>query len=193
MGKRLSRIVTRTGDDGQTGLADGSRVEKSSARLEAIGAVDELNSQLGVFLSHLGAEEFPALFEGFQRIQNELFDLGGELSMPGHKLLSSRAWEEVERRIEELNEPLPPLTNFILPGGSLVVAQCHVVRAVARRAERRYVALCMACEAAGEENGVNENSRIYLNRLSDLFFVSARWIARARGEPEVLWQQQKPD
>ena len=190
MGKRLSKIVTRTGDDGLTGLTDGTRIAKSSPRMEAIGVVDELNSQLGVFLAGFGADEMPELQAFFRRVQNDLFDLGGELSMPGHHLLAASAWEALETRIELLNAELAPLNNFILPGGSALVAQCHVVRAVARRAERRYVALCE--EAGAEASAVNGDSRIYLNRLSDLMFVTARWIARARGEPEVLWQQRKP-
>lgn len=185
MGKRLSKIVTRTGDDGRTGLADGSRVAKHSARMEAIGTVDELNSTIGVFLAELDGEGVVA--ETFRAVQNDLFDIGGELSMPGHEIVREEAWRRLEAAIETLNEPLEPLANFILPGGSRAVALCHVCRAVARRAERRYTALC---EETGQNPGqVNEASRIYLNRLSDLCFVAARWLARTRGEPEILWQQ----
>ena len=190
MGKRLSKIVTRTGDDGRTGLADGSRVAKHSARMEAIGAVDELNSTLGVLLADLGGDS--AVAQTFRAIQNDLFDIGGELSMPGHTIVAESAWRQLETTIETLNADLEPLANFILPGGSRAVALCHVVRSVARRAERRYAALCDEVAGAGD-NLVNANSRIYLNRLSDLCFVAARWLARERGEPEILWQQNTRD
>jgi cob(I)alamin adenosyltransferase len=187
VGKRLSRIVTRTGDDGKTGLADGSRVAKHSLRMETIGTVDELNSTIGVFLAELGSEG--DVGRTFLAIQNDLFDIGGELSMPGHVIVPEDAWQGLETAIERLNDDLEPLANFILPGGSRAVAMCHVVRAVARRAERCYVALCDEQVHAEGEDLVNDNARIYLNRLSDLCFVAARWLAKARGEPEILWQQ----
>ncbi len=191
MGKRLSKIVTRTGDDGSSGLADGSRLAKHSSRMEAIGTVDELNSQVGVFLAELDPEYAPyaELQALFLVIQNELFDLGGELAMPGHRIVQESAWQSLEEHIERLNAELEPLTNFILPGGSRVVSLCHVVRAVARRAERCYAALCAEESGQSEPGRINEHSRIYLNRLSDLCFVTARWLAKQRGEPDVLWQQ----
>lgn len=183
MGKRLSKIVTRTGDDGTTGMADGGRIPKFSDRVEAIGAVDELNCFVGSFLAAL-PEENP-IWTLFRSIQNDLFDLGGELSMPGVEVITAAHWERLEEPIDRYNEDLEPLTNFILPGGSETVVRCHLVRAIARRAERRYAKL-----AASES--VNDASRIYLNRLSDLCFVVGRWLAKANGEPEVLWQQRKP-
>ncbi len=183
MGKRLSKIVTRTGDDGTTGVSDGTRVAKFSDRIEAIGAIDELNCFVGSFLAVLPPDN--PLWTLFRSIQNDLFDLGGELSMPGVEVIGEAHWRRLEVPIERYNAELEPLKNFILPGGSEPVARCHLVRAVARRAERRYARL-----AASE--AVNANSRIYLNRLSDLCFVAGRWIAKANGEPEVLWQQQKP-
>lgn len=184
MGKRLSKIVTRTGDDGTTGMADGSRVEKDSDRVEAMGTVDELNSFVGSFLATLPEDN--ALWPVFRAIQNDLFDLGGELSMPGVEVITEGHWRRLEDAIERFNETLEPLTNFILPGGSEAVSRCHLVRAVARRAERRQVALAVL-------EPVNAHSRIYLNRLSDLCFVAARWLAKVNDEPEVLWQQHKPD
>ncbi len=187
MGKRLSKIVTRTGDDGKTGLADGSRIAKHSRRMEAIGTVDELNSTIGVFLAELGT--VGPVAEAFRAIQNDLFDVGGELSMPGHRIVREDAWQQLEDTLETLNDDLEPLANFILPGGSRAVALCHVARAVARRAERCYAALC---DEVGDHVGddlVNDNSRIYLNRLSDLCFVAARWLTKERSEPEILWQQ----
>lgn len=184
MGKRLSKIVTRTGDDGTTGLTGGDRVSKASARIEAIGTVDELNCFVGVFVAELDATD--RFYPMYRQIQNDLFDIGGELSMPGVEVIMADRVDRLEEAVESINEALPPLTNFILPGGSKAVSACHVVRAVARRAERRLTTL------ASEEPG-NEASRHYLNRLSDLAFVTARALAAERGEPEVLWQQNKPE
>ena len=182
MGKRLSKIVTRTGDDGSTGLSDGSRVAKHSLRMEAIGTVDELNAVVGLFVSCEDFDRASELWTAFRAIQNDLFDLGGELSMPGHAIVKEAQWQTVENLVESVNADLEPLTNFILPGGSEVVARCHMVRTVARRAERTLARL------AAEET-VNPDSLKYLNRLSDLAFVAARWLARVRGEHDVLWQQ----
>lgn len=184
MGKRLSKIVTRTGDDGTTGLTGGDRVSKASARIEAIGTVDELNCVVGVFVAEL--DESSRFYSLYRQIQNDLFDLGGELSMPGVEVISAQQVDQLEEAVESINEDLAPLTNFILPGGSRAVSACHVVRAVARRAERRLTTL------AAEEPG-NEAARHYLNRLSDLAFVTGRALAAERNEPEVLWQQNKPD
>jgi cob(I)alamin adenosyltransferase len=181
MGKRLSKIITRTGDNGTTGLGDGSRIAKDDARIEAIGAVDELNSQLGVLLVHAIPEPSRACLA---RIQHELFDLGGELSIPGHILIKIDAVARLERDTELLNESLPPLKEFILPGGNPAAAACHVARTVCRRAERRVVTLA-------RQNQLNENLQIYLNRLSDLLFVIARLLARLEGQPEVQWQRDR--
>jgi cob(I)alamin adenosyltransferase len=182
MGKRLTRIYTRTGDDGTTGLADGSRVSKDALRIEAIGAVDELNSALGVLL----AEELPAdLRDLATGVQHELFDLGGELALPGHGLIGQAHVDRLERALDKLNRPLPPLEDFILPGGSRAAALAHCARAVCRRAERRLVALARA-------EAVAPRLVTYLNRLSDLLFVAARALNRHAGRGDVLWKQAAP-
>jgi len=177
MGNRLSKIYTRTGDKGTTGLGDGSRVNKDSRRVEAYGTVDELNSSVGLVL----AAELPAAIRTcLVRIQHELFDLGGELCMPGTTLIPDRYINELEHDLDGFNEDLPPLKDFILPGGSESAARCHLARTIARRAERRVISL-------GQEQTVNEASIRYLNRLSDLLFVIARVLARADGGSEVTW------
>jgi cob(I)alamin adenosyltransferase len=181
MGHRLSRIVTRTGDAGTTGLGDGSRVSKTSARIEAIGAVDELNSTVGVALADGLTVPIGALLTD---VQHDLFDLGGELSIPGHSAITSLHIDRLEDAVEHYNAQLPPLKEFILPGGTRAAAQMHVARTVCRRAERAVVAL-----AAHED--VSQPSRIYLNRLSDLLFVLARALNRAGGSPDVLWQKDR--
>ena len=181
MGKRLSKIITRTGDNGTTGLSDGSRVAKDDPRIEAIGAVDELNSLLGLLLTHEVPEPCHAYLS---RIQHELFDLGGELSLPGHTLIKSDIVEQLEREAKLLNDSLPPLKEFILPGGNPCAATCHVARAVCRRAERRMVALA-------RQSQVSELLQIYLNRLSDLLFVIGRILARGGGQQEVQWQRDR--
>jgi cob(I)alamin adenosyltransferase len=177
MGHRLSKIYTRTGDDGSTGLGDGSRVKKNSARIEAIGAVDELNSALGVLLAH---EMPPDLRLLLTDIQHELFDLGGELSIPDRAVITDNQVRRLETALDGLNEGLPPLKEFILPGGSEAAAVCHVARAVCRRAERRVVGL-------GETETTNPATARYLNRLSDLLFVIARVLNAHAGRPDVLW------
>jgi len=182
MGHRLSRIVTRTGDAGTTGLGDGSRVSKTSARIEAIGTVDELNSSIGVVL----AESLPAPVRTLLTdIQHDLFDLGGELSIPGHAAISAAHIDRLEDEVEHYNAELPPLKEFILPGGTRVAALTHVTRTLCRRAERTVVAL------AAEDPSVSQPSRVYLNRLSDLLFVLARALNRAGGAPDVLWQKDR--
>jgi cob(I)alamin adenosyltransferase len=181
MGHRLSRIVTRTGDDGTTGLGDGSRVAKDSGRIEAIGAVDELNSTIGVILAEPLPTPVAALLTD---IQHDLFDLGGELSIPGHTALTTAHSDRLEAAVEHYNAELPMLKEFILPGGTRQAALVHVARTVCRRAERTLVAL-----AAGA--AVSTASRIYLNRLSDLLFVLARALNRAGGAPDVLWQKNR--
>jgi cob(I)alamin adenosyltransferase len=181
MGKRLSKIITRTGDDGTTGLGDGSRVAKDDARIEAIGTVDELNSLLGLLLTH----DIPEPGRTYlSRVQHELFDLGGELSLPDHTLIKAGAIERLEKDTLLLNESLPPLKEFILPGGNPAAAVCHVARTVCRRAERRVVTLA-------RQTHVNEYLQIYLNRLSDLLFVIARTLVRVGGQEERQWQHDK--
>ena len=181
MGKRLTRIYTRTGDDGTTGLADGSRVAKDAPRIEAIGAVDELNSTIGVLL----AEELPETIRAtFVAVQHDLFDLGGELSIPGHAVMTEAHVSRLERELDALNAELPALKDFILPGGSRAAAAAHVARAVCRRAERRLVTMSAA-------ETLPPVLRHYLNRLSDLLFVAARALNRAAGRGDVLWQQRR--
>ena len=182
MGKRLTKIYTRTGDDGTTGLADGSRVQKDTARIEAIGAVDELNSTIGVMLTEDLPDPVRAIFVG---VQHELFDLGGELSVPGHALVTDAHVARLERELDTLNEKLPALKDFILPGGSPAAAAAHVARATCRRAERRLVTLAKA-------ETIPPVLRHYLNRLSDLLFVTARALNRHAGRDDVLWQQRRP-
>lgn len=181
MGHRLSKIATRTGDRGTTGLADGSRVDKDCARIEAMGDVDELNSFVGQAL----AESLPPPVAAcLLELQHDLFDLGGELSIPGHTMIAAEHIARLDHHLDTFNADLPPLKEFILPGGSRAAAACHVARAVCRRAERRLVALTRA------EN-INPNLQIYLNRLSDLLFVIARVVARSDGGSEVFWQQRR--
>lgn len=180
MGHRLSKIYTRTGDAGSTGLADGSRVDKDSARVEAMGAVDELNSFVGWVL----AQEIPnGVRECLIDVQHSLFDLGGELAIPGTTAISADRVSALEKSLDEFNAEMPPLKEFILPGGSPGAVAAHVARAVCRRAERRLLSL-------SREEAVNEESRKYLNRLSDLLFVMARLLARAAGG-EVYWNSDR--
>jgi cob(I)alamin adenosyltransferase len=185
MANRLTQIATRTGDDGSTGLGDGSRVSKDHLRVMAMGDVDELNSGLGVLL----AEPLPAdVRELLVIIQHELFNLGGELSIPGYELLKPEAVQRLDEALAQYNEQLPRLKEFILPAGTRSAALAHVSRTVARRAERAVVAL-----AATEK--VNEAPRQYLNRLSDLMFVLARVLNRANldglGGDDVYWHSER--
>lgn len=177
MGNRLSKIYTRTGDDGTTGLGDGSRVEKDDARVEAYGTVDELNSAVGFTLA---SALQPDIRLCLVRVQHELFDLGGELCIPGTTLIPDGYVDQLEQDLDRFNEHLPPLKDFILPGGSESAARCHLARTIARRAERRVISLA-------KTQAVNEVSVRYLNRLSDLLFVLARVLARTDGGSEVLW------
>jgi cob(I)alamin adenosyltransferase len=180
MGHRLSKIYTRTGDDGTTGLGDGSRVPKTHARIEAYGTVDEANSAIGVILA---VPNLPAaVSEALTQIQHELFDLGGELAVPGYRAIQDSHIDQLEQCLDRFNEPLPPLKEFILPGGGPAAAACHVARAITRRAERNAWAL-----AQGEE--VAPQVTRYLNRLSDLLFVVARVLARHENGQEVLWKR----
>jgi len=182
MGNRLSKIYTRTGDDGTTGLGDGTRVPKDSVRVEAYGTVDELNSVLGVLLAvpHL-PEAVAAILTD---VQHELFDLGAELCIPGHTVITAALVTRLETALDEFNDALPPLKEFILPGGGPAAAACHLARTVARRAERRVWTL------AGAET-VNPDVLRYLNRLSDLLFVLARVLARHERGTEVLWRHER--
>ena len=186
MGFRLSKIYTRTGDKGETGLGDGRRVPKDHPRVEAIGEVDTLNSQVGLLLAGLVEQsaEFPGLnelIEVLEPCQHRLFDLGGELAMPVYQALDNHEIERPEAVIDRWNEEVGPLENFILPGGSSLIAQAHVCRSVARSAERR----CQQLNALEPLAGVG---LAYINRLSDLLFVAARLIARRQGIAEILWQ-----
>jgi cob(I)alamin adenosyltransferase len=178
MGHRLSKIYTRTGDDGSTGLGDGTRVPKDHVRVEAFGTVDELNSMLGLLLS----ESFDhALHAALTRIQHTLFDLGGELCVPGRRVLAETQVTELEDLLDRLNADLAPLKEFILPGGTRAAALSHMARTVCRRAERRVYSL--SCREP-----VSPVALKYLNRLSDLLFVLARALNRASNTPDVLWQ-----
>ncbi len=181
MGHRLTKITTRTGDAGDTGLGDGARVGKDTLRVQALGDVDELNSALGVLL----AEEVPeAMRTVLQAVQQDLFDVGGELSIPGHQMVSESQVERLDSTLEQWNAALTPLKEFILPGGSRAAAAAHLARAVCRRAERSVVAL-------GRSEGVSEHTRQYLNRLSDLLFVAGRALNRQAGCGDVLWQHER--
>jgi cob(I)alamin adenosyltransferase len=181
MGHRLSKITTRTGDAGETGLGDGSRRSKDSPRIQALGDVDELNSALGVLL----AEEVPEdIREALQHVQQDLFDLGGELSIPGHAMLAAQRIGDLEKLLEGWNAELPPLKEFVLPGGSRAAAAAHVARTVCRRAERSVVAL-------GSAEPVTDQARQYLNRLSDLLFVAGRTLNRRSGRPDVQWRHER--
>ena len=180
MGHRLSKIYTRTGDDGTTGLGNGERVAKDCPRVEAFGTVDELNCALGGLLAVPG---LPAeVVSCLEPIQHRLFDLGGELSIPGHAMLTDEAVTALEQTLDQLNAGMPALKEFVLPGGGPAAAACHMARAVCRRAERR-------CWTLARSEAVNPASLRYLNRLSDLLFVLARVLARHEGGREVTWRR----
>jgi len=181
MGNRLSKIYTKTGDDGTTGLGDGTRVAKDSVRVAAYGTVDELNSSLGIVL----AQEIPApIREALTQIQHDLFDLGGELCIPGMAMVHEADVERLEQTLDGFNADLPALKDFILPGGGMAAACCHLARTVCRRAEREVVTL-------SRSETVRPEAVRYLNRLSDLLFVLSRVLARASGHGEVLWQHER--
>ena len=181
MGNRLSKIYTRTGDDGSTGLGDGSRVGKDSARVEAYGTVDEANSCIGLLLATDMPEPVRDLLI---RIQHQLFDLGGELCIPGHAAIFDADIDALEAQLDQFNEGLPALKEFILPGGGEAAARCHIARTVVRRAERSTVELARL-------ESVRPQPVHYLNRLSDLLFVLCRVLARASGHGEVLWKHER--
>ena len=182
MGNRLSKIYTRTGDDGSTGLGDGSRVPKDNLRVEAYGTVDEANSAIGVVLSAAALPQ--AVARCLTEVQHDLFDLGGELCIPGHRMIDAAHVERLETELDGFNEALPPLKEFILPGGGPAAAACHVARAVCRRAERR-------CWSLAHSEAVSPDVLKYLNRLSDLLFVLARILARHEQGTEVVWRRSR--
>lgn len=187
MGFRLSKLYTRTGDRGETGLADGSRIAKNHPRIEAMGTVDELNSQIGLLLVEMQEIGLGDLAAALAPVQHRLFDLGGELAVPGYLIIDAQDVSRLETLIDGYNESLEPLKNFILPGGTRCIAQAHLARSLCRRAERRYLSLC-------EVESVNDQGLMFLNRLSDLLFVVARTIARQQRADEVLWEPKpKPE
>jgi cob(I)alamin adenosyltransferase len=179
MGNRLSKIATRTGDNGTTGLGDGSRIDKDSMRVHAMGDVDELNSHIGLLL----CEDLPSeLREELISIQHDLFDMGGELCIPGYTMITEVQVARLDALLEKYNADLPPLKDFILPAGSRAASQAHVCRTVCRRAERAIVSL-------GKADKINDNPRRYMNRLSDLLFVLSRVLNRFAGGSDVLWEK----
>ena len=181
MGNRLSKLATKTGDDGTTGISGNIRMPKDSDRIEAIGTVDELNSAIGMTLS----QEIPNEINlALSDIQHRLFDLGGELSMPELSLIKDEHIDQLDQWLDEFNQQLPPLKEFVLPKGNLATTTCHLARTICRRAERRLVSL-----ARSED--VNPSAGIYLNRLSDLLFVFCRLLARVDSESEEMWQSRK--
>lgn len=182
MGNRLTKIYTRTGDAGTTGLGDGTRVDKDSLRVTAYGTSDELNSVIGMVLAADLPDDVRAVLT---EIQHHLFDLGGELCIPGHVALGEQHVKWLETRLDRFNDDLPALKDFILPGGGGAAASCHLARTVCRRAERCVITL-------GREEQIPPQSIAYLNRLSDLLFVIARVLARHAGGGEVLWQSNRP-
>ena len=184
MGNRLSKISTKTGDKGETGLGDGSRISKNSTRIQVIGEVDEVNSWVGVLAAELESDNEHQVI--LSQIQHDLFDLGGELCVPGYKALAPSMLQGLEDTLVDINEALPPLKDFILPGGNKAASYCHMARTVCRRAERSIVAL--ANEEQEEGNEISALAIQYLNRLSDFFFVLARSLARKDGGQEILWK-----
>ena len=182
MGKRLSKIYTRTGDDGTTGLGDGSRIDKDSLRVEAYGSVDEANSAIGLILASESLT--PQIRECLTEVQHDLFELGGELCIPGHSAIEAHFVDRLEKNLDQLNADLPSLKEFILPGGGPAAAACHVARTTVRRAERRVASL-------RKVETVRDEALHYLNRLSDLLFVIARLLARAESGQEVLWNRER--
>ena len=184
MGKRLSKIYTRTGDDGTTGLGDGSRIAKDSVRVEAYGSVDEANSAIGMILA-VGVLP-DAMTECLVDVQHDLFELGGELCLPGYEAVQQDYVDRLEASLDAFNEDLPPLKEFILPGGGPAAAASHLARTIVRRAERRVLTLA-------QESEVRTTLVRYLNRLSDLLFVIARQAARLESGREVLWNRNRDD
>lgn len=182
MGHRLSKIYTRTGDDGTTGLGDGSRTDKDSLRVEAYGTVDEANSAIGVILANDAVPD--GIRANLVDVQHDLFELGGELCIPGHAAVEAAFVDKLETQLDGLNDGLPPLKDFILPGGGPAAAACHLARTIVRRAERRVSSLA-------KQEDVRQEVLRYLNRLSDLLFVVARVLAREEGGSEVIWNRDR--
>lgn len=182
MGKRLSKIYTRTGDDGTTGLGDGTRVPKDSLRVDAFGTVDEANSAIGVVLANDSVPD--SIRRILTEVQHDLFELGGELCIPGHSAISNDFIDRLESDLDALNADLPALKEFILPGGGPAAAACHLARTIVRRAER-------ATTTLASEESVSPEVLKYLNRLSDLLFVIARVLARVESGQEVLWDRER--
>jgi len=180
MGNRLSKIYTRTGDGGTTGLANGERIAKADDRVAAFGDIDETNSALGLLLTEPDVP--PPMQAIIARIQHELFELGAELSLPGYLTIVAEHVSRLERDLDELNDKLPPLEEFVLPGGTRAAATCHLARTICRRAER-------SAWAANALTDLNPELLRYLNRLSDLLFVMARSLARQNGGREILWRR----
>ncbi|MDH5483623.1 MAG: cob(I)yrinic acid a,c-diamide adenosyltransferase [Gammaproteobacteria bacterium] len=181
MGYRLSKIYTRTGDGGTTGMGDGSRLEKDSLRVAAIGEVDELNSVLGIVVSTCTD---PGIKEILLTIQHDLFNLGGQLTLPDYEMITAERIQWLEQVLDKMNEDLPPLEEFILPGGGVTAAHCQLARAVCRRTERSIVSL-------SREFTFSEQITAYINRLSDLLFVASRALNRVTGEAEIYWQSER--
>jgi cob(I)alamin adenosyltransferase len=182
MGNRLSKIYTRTGDDGTTGLGDGTRVAKDDKRIETFGTTDEANSAIGMVLA---VKDIPDEIRScLVEIQHELFDLGGELSMPGYRAIQAHHVDRLEQWLDKFNDALPPLKEFILPGGGTATSACHLARTIVRRAERNAWTLA-------KREIVPSEITMYLNRLSDLLFVFARVLARHEGGSEVLWRHER--
>jgi len=182
MGKRLSKIYTRTGDDGTTGLGDGTRVAKDSLRVDAFGTVDEANSAIGAVLAATSVPQ--AIRDTLTEVQHDLFELGGELCIPGHEAVSEAFVDRLETELDDLNQDLPALKEFILPGGGEAAAACHLARTIVRRAERVTITLA-------DTDTVRPEVLKYLNRLSDLLFVIARVLARVENGEEVLWNRER--
>lgn len=182
MGNRLSKIYTRTGDKGTTGLGDGSRVDKDSIRVEAYGTTDELNAIVGMILSEPVVPE--ALQLQLSEIQHDLFDIGAELCVPGHKVITESFVERLEQQIDSMNANLPFLKEFILPAGNRAATSCHLARTICRRAERRVLTL-------SKQEDINPWGLKYLNRLSDYLFVASRVLARADGSEEIMWNRKR--
>jgi len=180
MGNRLSKLYTKTGDDGTSGLSDGARIPKNHARMNAMGSVDELNSFIGLMICKLEDQD---LSQFYTAVQHDLFNIGGEISMPGHSFISQEKVNKLEAEIDKFNESVSPLKDFILPGGCEAASVCHIARATARRAERDLVTLHLL-------DPVSESTRQYLNRLSDLLFVTARIINQKLGNDDVLWKKE---
>jgi cob(I)alamin adenosyltransferase len=184
MGNRLSKIYTKTGDDGTTGLGDGTRVAKDSARVAAYGTIDEANSAIGMLLASDILDQHAEIRDLLTTVQHQLFDLGGELCIPGHAAIFDADVEALEQALDHHNAPLPPLKDFILPGGGEAAARCHLARTIVRRAERETVTLA-------RHDAVRPEAIRYLNRLSDLLFVLSRVLARTSGHGEVLWKHDR--